>query len=203
MAFKTFNAGDVLPASDVNTYLMKQAVIVCTSGTRPSSPVEGMTIYETDTDIHRVYNGASWVLLLGLTLGAYKTADTSRSSTTTLTADPHLTLSVAANAVYAVHVSLAYQAGTTEDMKTDFTVPSGATMDTTRYLNNIGTHQTIATAATVGIWQGSGGNEGATMWGTLVTSSAGTFALRWAQNTSGATATILRAMSSMTLQRIA
>jgi len=60
VAFKTFNVGDVLTASDANTYLMKQAVIVCTSGTRPSSPVEGMTIYETDTDNMITYDGTGW-----------------------------------------------------------------------------------------------------------------------------------------------
>lgn len=61
MAFKTFAVGDVLTASDVNTYLMKQAVIVCTSGTRPSSPPEGMHIYQTDTDSEFVYSGSGWV----------------------------------------------------------------------------------------------------------------------------------------------
>jgi hypothetical protein len=60
MAFKTFTAGEILTASDVNTYLMKQSVITCTSGTRPSSPTEGMIIYETDTDMVRVYSGAAW-----------------------------------------------------------------------------------------------------------------------------------------------
>lgn len=60
MAFKTFNAGDVLTAADVNTYLAKQAVIVCTSGGRPGSPVEGMTIAETDTDRILTYDGTTW-----------------------------------------------------------------------------------------------------------------------------------------------
>lgn len=63
MAFKTFTVGEVLTASDVNTHLMKQAVIVCTSGTRPGSPVEGMTIYETDTNELLIYDGAAWVLV--------------------------------------------------------------------------------------------------------------------------------------------
>ena len=39
---------------------MKQSVIVCTSGTRPAGPNEGMTIYETDTDRVQIYNGAAW-----------------------------------------------------------------------------------------------------------------------------------------------
>ena len=60
MGFKTFNAGDVLTASDVNTYLMKQAVIGCTSGSRPSSPAEGMTAAETDTDLVRTHDGTDW-----------------------------------------------------------------------------------------------------------------------------------------------
>ena len=61
MAFKTFVAGDVLTASEVNTYLAKQAVIVCTAATRPASPVEGMSIYETDTDLRLIYDGSSWI----------------------------------------------------------------------------------------------------------------------------------------------
>lgn len=60
MGFKTFNDGDVLTAADLNQYLMRQAVIECTSGTRPSSPVEGMTIYETDTDTLVSYTNAGW-----------------------------------------------------------------------------------------------------------------------------------------------
>jgi hypothetical protein len=60
MAFKTFAPG-VLTASDVNTFLMNQAVITCTSSTRPSSPVEGMVIYETDTDLTLQYSGTTFV----------------------------------------------------------------------------------------------------------------------------------------------
>lgn len=72
MAFKTWTAGETLTASDVNTYLGKQAVIVCTSGTRPGSPVEGQTVYETDTDKLLTYDGATWNLpknVAGGTLG--------------------------------------------------------------------------------------------------------------------------------------
>lgn len=85
MAFKTFVAGDVLTAADVNTYLAKQAVIVCTSGTRPSSPVEGMLIYETDTDDIFLYNGTNWVRIHPttqiLTSGAAVTTSAAAEST--------------------------------------------------------------------------------------------------------------------------
>jgi hypothetical protein len=33
---------------------------VCTSSTRPASPVQGMQIFETDTGFTRVYKGAAW-----------------------------------------------------------------------------------------------------------------------------------------------
>lgn len=42
---------------------------VCTSTTRPAVPFEGQTIYETDTDLIKAYNGASWVNV-GATAGA-------------------------------------------------------------------------------------------------------------------------------------
>lgn len=60
MAYKEFAAGDVLTAADVNTYLMNQAVIACTSGTRPSSPTDGMVIYETDTNKLLVRESTVW-----------------------------------------------------------------------------------------------------------------------------------------------
>jgi hypothetical protein len=33
---------------------------VCTSSTRPASPYEGQTIYETDTDLVKSYDGSNW-----------------------------------------------------------------------------------------------------------------------------------------------
>ncbi|MFI5839462.1 hypothetical protein ACIA8K_07080 [Catenuloplanes sp. NPDC051500] len=61
--FKDFDGLTPLTASDVDNYLMKQVVIVCTSIDRPSSPVEGMTIYETDTDIYQGWTGTAWGFL--------------------------------------------------------------------------------------------------------------------------------------------
>jgi hypothetical protein len=57
---KTFTSGAVLTAADVNNYLMKQAVVTCTSGTRPASPTTGQPIFETDTNLIRVWNGSVW-----------------------------------------------------------------------------------------------------------------------------------------------
>lgn len=64
MGYKLWTTNELLTSSDVNNYLMRQAVIVCTSGTRPSSPTEGMTIYETDTDNFSWYSGSGWVVII-------------------------------------------------------------------------------------------------------------------------------------------
>jgi hypothetical protein len=39
---------------------LKLGTQVCTSSTRPASPVQGMNIYETDTGYVRVYTGSAW-----------------------------------------------------------------------------------------------------------------------------------------------
>lgn len=57
--FKDFTSA-VLSSADVDSYLMAQAVIQCTSSTRPSSPHEGMVIAETNTGRYAVYTGSAW-----------------------------------------------------------------------------------------------------------------------------------------------
>ena len=62
--FKTFSAGEVLLASEVNTYLMQQAVMVFGSSavraTAIPSPSEGMLAYLTDTNNVEKYTGSNW-----------------------------------------------------------------------------------------------------------------------------------------------
>lgn len=69
MAFSTFVAGQVLTAAQVNDYLMKQAVIVCTSSGRPTG-VDGMVIYETDTKLLWIHNGLIFTPLISPPHGA-------------------------------------------------------------------------------------------------------------------------------------
>lgn len=101
MPFKTFVAGEVLTAADVNTFLAKQAVIVCTSGTRPAAPVEGMTIYQTDDDKLLTYDGTVWNLpknVVGGTLGyAEITASPATFTTEVAVAGLSVNVTVAAN----------------------------------------------------------------------------------------------------------
>jgi hypothetical protein len=69
MAYKVFSNGSTLPASDLNTYLMNQSVIVFTNSTARSAalttPIEGMVTYLEDTNSLNVYNGTAWVAIGG------------------------------------------------------------------------------------------------------------------------------------------
>lgn len=60
---KTWVTNDVLTAADLNGYVRDQWITVCTSATRPASPVNGRRIYETDTGFGKIYNStsATWV----------------------------------------------------------------------------------------------------------------------------------------------
>lgn len=66
MAYKTFVAGTEGLASDINTYLMNQSVMVFTNSTARSaaipSPTEGMVTYLTASDHFSIYNGTEWVI---------------------------------------------------------------------------------------------------------------------------------------------
>ena len=84
MGFKLWATNELLTSSDVNTYLAKQSVIVCTSGTRPSSPVEGMLIYETDTDWYVSWNGSAWIMLGMTVTGTYTPTLTGATTSPTL-----------------------------------------------------------------------------------------------------------------------
>ena len=41
----------------------RQVLITCTSTTRPTSPDEGMSIYETDTDRVLIWTGSAWLIV--------------------------------------------------------------------------------------------------------------------------------------------
>lgn len=60
MSRQVFAANEEPSYSKLNA-VSDQTVIVCTSGTRPSSPPEGMHIFETNTDLFARYNGTSWI----------------------------------------------------------------------------------------------------------------------------------------------
>jgi len=66
MAYKTFVAGTEGLASDINTYLMNQSVMVFTNAAARlaaiPSPTEGMVTYLTGNDHFAIYSGTEWVI---------------------------------------------------------------------------------------------------------------------------------------------
>lgn len=156
---------------------------------------------------------------IGQTRYIAKTADETINSSTTLQNDDHLVLSVVANAVYLFTLDL-YMTESTDyvgDFKMSFTCPTGATFD----MHGAGAHATSFTGGTSsdGEWIGKlaatsaaatlafgVGNvlTGVRIYGRLVMSStAGNFQLQWAQNTSDASGTTLKAGSYMAMTRVA
>jgi hypothetical protein len=147
---------------------------------------------------------------------ARKTADTSRSATTTTTADPHLTFEVEASGVYIWEGWLKYFADPAADLTIDFTVPSGSLGEWNGFAAGSGT---AGVAVTTGYsirtesndvsqarnyYGTTDGVHGVILHGLLrVSSTAGTFSLDWAQGTSNATGTVLYTDSWLRLQRIA
>lgn len=63
--YKTFNAGNILTASDVQTYLQDQTVMVFASTAARdaaiTSPSEGMIAYSTADDSYYHYSGSAWI----------------------------------------------------------------------------------------------------------------------------------------------
>ena len=59
MGLHDFASGEVLTDAYMDE-IARQGRIICTSSTRPSSPITGMSIYETDTYFTREWTGAAW-----------------------------------------------------------------------------------------------------------------------------------------------
>lgn len=148
----------------------------------------------------------TWFVPLAVT----KTADQSVTSSTTLVNDNELLLSLAANAVYEFRCTLDYEGGTqgASDLKWGWSVPSGTIMRYTRIgIDTAGAStagfMTTESSTVAGGTAGAGSLKGVLMDGVIDTgSTAGTLQLKWAQNTSSATATIVHALSKLIAQRV-
>lgn len=150
-----------------------------------------------------------------------KSANTDRTSTTTRTADPDLTMSLAANATYIVEFHLFTGGSSFALTVTEWLVPSGATglkgamgpassaTEGTAGNNNAdgiamrsGSHG-FGTTVTYGRRNVNTNLCYAIETGTVVTTSAGTLALAWAQSTSSTTFNRMGQGSWMRVTRIA
>lgn len=212
MPIKTFTAG-LLPYPDVDTYLMQQMVIVCTSGTRPSSPVAGMRIWQTDTVTEHVYDGAAWQFLRGIDRAVRKTSDETVNNSSTLQNDDALVIAVSASSRYRVELMLICSSSTTADIKGSWTGPSGATMTWGTFAPHRA--QTNINSATISVNSFAiGGVADMAGFGTsspalyvlrgllTVSTTAGNLQFQWAQSTAEATNTVVRANSVLSIRRL-
>lgn len=150
---------------------------------------------------------------IGETVNARKTASTSRASTTTLAADPHLSVTLTPG-TYRLDAFLMYDGDAAADLKLSWSAPAGTTgawwpggadssaaaqASSPRWgaLSDIG-----ASSLPVGAI-GAGTILACRPVGTVIITTAGVFALTWAQQAISATATILRGQSTLELRRIA
>lgn len=149
-----------------------------------------------------------------LPITATKTANEPVTSSTTLQNDDELLVAVEANAMYDVLLHLLHDSATAGDVVIGWSGPSGATMN----WGMIGAQVTTTSSTTVPdvtmpaltIAQTNALGGGASIGtyclvhGVLTTAgTAGTLNFRWAQNSSNATASNVRAGSQLILKRTA
>lgn len=144
---------------------------------------------------------------------AFKAGDTARALTTTLTADPDLSVAVDASATYEVSMHVMYTQGTLGQLFMGFTGPAGATFDWGLIGLAVGTTASdtgsfTASACTIGTTKAVGGNISPANFvrveGRLVVDvTSGSLTYRWAQSASNATGVTVKAGSYMIARQIA
>lgn len=145
-------------------------------------------------------------------VGAWRTSTRAVTSNTTLADDTSLFCSVVANGVYVVNWGLRMDGATAGDFKYAFTGPSGAAMTwESRGLaaadaSNVAAITTDVAAIGTTVTHGCLGTGTTTrVHGSgllIVSTTAGTLTLQWAQGTSSGTATNLFAGSWLKLERV-
>lgn len=141
-----------------------------------------------------------------------KTADESVTSSTVYQSDDHLLFAIAANETWVADFMLIVTGDTSGDIRTQFTVPAGATVSVAGF----GPAAGATASAYDGIWFGDAATGVFGQSGTLVTATmplflrvivangatAGNVTLQWAQGTSSGTATVVKAGSSLIAVRV-
>jgi len=160
--------------------------------------------------------GARWTaaqIAALLPVRAYKPSDTIVVSTTTIAADPDLSIPVVANAEYDIRLHIVYQQGTVAQLINGFTAPAGATFEWVAY--GLATSVTASDIGSISVQQ-RGLTDVKTIGGTnavsvvcdidgrlVVATNAGSFVYRWGPSAVNATGVVVKAGSFMVARRIA
>ena len=149
MAYKTFQNGYPLPASDLNNYLMNQSVIVFASSAARTAdiptPIEGMITYLEDTNAVEVWDGSAWQNI----------NDNSNSvPLSTVTTEGDLIVADGASSVTRLGVGTADQVLTTDGTNLSWNSPS--------YVPAVGSEgQVLTVASGTPSWEDAAGGGGA------------------------------------------
>ncbi|QKY78571.1 hypothetical protein SEA_DRYAD_33 [Streptomyces phage Dryad] len=196
---KTFSSIPVLPASDPTTanQATRKSYVDTLDGANVkltgAQSIGGVKTFSSTPVFNAGINVASGI---GADLYARKTASTSRSSTITTTADPHLVVAVEANAVYNILANLVWRPSGSGGFRFGWTLPTGCSII---FIDN-DSGSAIATTDELTFNVTTGSSVGGIL---VVGGTAGNVTLKWAQNASNATATVLQANSSLWLRRVA
>jgi hypothetical protein len=201
----------------VESRLVKRYTSTADRTTRNTSPATGELSFRSDISGYEYWAGSAWVPWPER-YSAVKPSSTARTSTTTRTADPHLTLTLRANVSYTLSglLILSSAANAAGDFNMDFAFPANAVV----HWGGVGPNNTITSGSFIGGEFQAQSNQtvsptGATPYGATtvpntvllsgyvaVGATAGSLTLQWAQQTSNANATTLITGSWLRLDRI-
>lgn len=201
----------------VESRLVKRYTSTADRTTRNTSPATGELSFRSDISGYEYWAGSAWVPWPER-YSAVKPSSTARTSTTTRTADPHLTLTLRANVSYTLSglLILSSAANAAGDFNMDFAFPGNAVV----HWGGVGPNNTITSGSFIGGEFQAQSNQtvsptGATPYGATtvpntvllsgyiaVGATAGSLTLQWAQQTSNANATTLITGSWLRLDRV-
>jgi hypothetical protein len=141
---------------------------------------------------------------VGKSITIFKPNDETVTSSTTLQNDDDFLFSIAANETWKGIMTLSLAANSSGGFKCDFTVPSGCTGTMRGWGANALSSNNVSIATGLGNTGNAGGNSLSAISFTITNSStAGTVQLRWAQNASNASGTIMSGGSVLQATRTA
>ena len=155
------------------------------------------TIYATTAHTHSTTG-------VGSTITAWKIADEDKAEDTSLALDNNVKVNLEANCEYTFDLLVRYSAHATPDFAYDFQVSSGSVMYSDEFTLIGGSEEEDNSTGSVFPGGGTATIKMAKVRGiVLVTSTAGTFGLQWAQKTSNVSNTTLRKGTSLIVTKMA
>jgi len=135
-------------------------------------------------------------------LTAVKTADETITSSNTVVLDSELQVELESNSYYSAEIKLMYEADEVADLRTQLEAPSGSNGMFSAFIHNTTNPSQPLTNLVSHAGVGIGSIRYSVLVISIYTGSAGTFGLKWAQNTPDPIGTILKRGSSLTVTKL-